>query len=85
MTKATIISWGLTSVTASHAVMEQTAVFFELVGVFSAESGSDGEVFFNMEMTGLVTPTWQFDGGVQIGLTGVSADFSPFLGMSTKI
>lgn len=75
---------GLTSATASHAVTEQTAVFFELVSVLSAESGADWEAFFNTGMTWLMTPTWQFDGGIRVGLTGASADFSPFLGMSTK-
>lgn len=75
---------GLTSATASHAVTEQTAVFFELVSVLSAESGSDWEAYFNTGMTWLITPTWQLDGGIRIGLTGASADYSPFLGMSTK-
>ncbi len=75
---------GLTSATTSHALTEQTAVFFELVSVLSAESGSDWEAYFNTGMTWLLTPTWQFDGGFRIGLTGVSADYSPFLGMSTK-
>ena len=48
---------GLISATVSQAVTEQTAVFFELVGVLSAESGSDWEAFFNTGMTWLVAPT----------------------------
>lgn len=75
---------GLTSATASHGVTEQTAVFFEIVSVLSAESGSGWEVYFNSGMTWLVTPIWQIDGGIRIGLTDASADYSPFLGMSTK-
>lgn len=75
---------GLASATASHAVTEETAVFFELVGVFSAESGSEWEAYLNTGMTWLVAPTWQLDGGIRIGLTGASADYSPFLGMSAK-
>jgi len=75
---------GLASATASHALTEQTAFFLELVSVHSAESGSDWEACFNTGMTWLVTPTWQLDGGIRIGLTGASADYSPFLGMSTK-
>lgn len=75
---------GLTSATASHAVTEKTAVFLELVSVLSADSGSDWEAYFNTGMTWLVTPTLQFDGGIRIGLTGVSADYSPFVGMSAK-
>jgi hypothetical protein len=35
-------------------------------------------------MTWLATPTWQLDGGIRIGLTDASADYSPFLGMSAK-
>lgn len=75
---------GLTSATASHSVTEKTAVFLELVSVLSAESGSDWEAYFNTGITWLVTPTWQLDGGIRIGLTDVSADYSPFLGMSIK-
>ncbi len=75
---------GLASATASHAVTEQTVVFFELVSNLSAESGSEWEAYFNTGITWLVTPTWQIDGGVRIGLTDASADYSPFLGMSTK-
>jgi hypothetical protein len=75
---------GLTSATTSHAVTEKTAVFFELVSVLSTESGSDWEAYFNTGMTWLATPTWQLDGGIRIGLTDASADYSPFLGMSAK-
>lgn len=75
---------GLTSATASHAVTEQSAVFFELVSILSAESGADWEAYFNTGMTWLMTPTWQLDGGIRIGLTDASADYSPFLGVSTK-
>lgn len=74
----------LTSATTSHAVTENTGVFFELVSVLSAESDSDWEAYFNTGMTWAVTPTWQLDGGLRIGLTGASADFTPFLGASTK-
>jgi hypothetical protein len=75
---------GLVSATASHEVTARTAVFIELVSVLSAESGSDLEAYFNTGMTWLVTPTWQFDGGIRIGLTAASADYSPFIGMSKK-
>lgn len=75
---------GLTSATASRAVTEQTAVFFELVSVLSAESESDWEAYFNTGITWLVTPTWQLDCGIRIGLTEASANYSPFLGMSMK-
>ncbi|MEY3895298.1 MAG: hypothetical protein RLZZ214_817 [Verrucomicrobiota bacterium] len=75
---------GLVSATASHAMTEHTGVFFELVSSRGAESGSDWEAYFNTGMTWLVRPNWQLDGGIRIGLTDASADYSPFLGVSTK-
>ena len=74
----------VTSATTSHEVTENTGVFFELVSVLSAESGADWEAYFNTGMTWAVTPTWQVDGGVRLGLTDASTDFTPFLGLSTK-
>lgn len=74
----------VTSATTSHGVTENTGVFFELVSVLSAESGADWEAYFNTGMTWAVTPTWQVDGGVRLGLTDASTDFTPFLGLSTK-
>ena len=74
----------LASATASHSVTECTALFLELVSVSSAESGSDWEAYFNTGMTWAITPTWQLDGGVRVGLTDASTDLTPFVGMSTK-
>jgi hypothetical protein len=74
----------ITSATTSHGLTENTGVFFELVSVLSAESGADWEAYFNTGMTWAVTPTWQVDGGVRLGLTDASTDFTPFLGLSTK-
>jgi hypothetical protein len=59
-------------------------MFLELVGVLSAESDSDGEAYFNTGVTWAPTPTWQLDGGIRVGLTNSSTDFTPFLGVSTK-
>jgi len=67
----------LASTTTSHGLTEATAMFFELVGVLSAESGSDAVAYFNTGLTWLATPVWQLDGGVRIGLTGASTDFLP--------
>ena len=75
---------GVTSATTSHEVTENTGIFLELVSVLSAESGSDWEAYFNTGMTWAVTPTWQLDGGIRVGLTDASTDFTPFLGASTK-
>ncbi len=75
---------GVTSATTSHGLTENTGIFFELVSVLSAESESDWEAYFNTGMTWAVTPTWQLDGGIRVGLTSASTDFTPFLGMSSK-
>jgi hypothetical protein len=74
----------LTSATTSHGLTENTGMFLELVSVLSAESGADAEAYFNTGLTWLATPTWQLDGGIRVGLTGASTDFTPFLGMSMK-
>ena len=74
----------VTSATTSHDLSENTAAFFELVSVLSADSGADWEAYFNTGMTWAVTPTWQIDGGVRLGLTDAATDFTPFLGLSTK-
>ena len=74
----------LNSFTTGHDLTDSTGVFLELVSVLSAESGSDWEAYFNTGMTWAVTPAWQLDGGVRVGLTNASADFTPFLGVSTK-
>ncbi len=75
---------GVTSATTSHDLTENAGLFLELVSVLSADSGADWEAYFNTGVTWLVTPTWQLDGGVRVGLTSASTDFTPFLGMSTK-
>lgn len=75
---------GLTSATTSHALTEKVGVFFEWVRVSSAESSADLEAYLNTGITWLLSPTWQLDGGIRVGLTRASVDFSPFLGMSTK-
>lgn len=74
----------LNSFTTGHDLTENTGVFLELVSILSAESDSDWEAYFNTGMTWAVTPAWQLDGGVRVGLTNASADFTPFLGVSTK-
>ena len=75
---------GVASATTSHSLTENTGFFLELVSVLSAESESHWEAYFNTGMTWAVTPAWQLDGGIRVGLTNASTDFTPFLGMSTK-
>lgn len=75
---------GLVSATASHGITEDTAGFLEIVGIFSTETSDGIEAYFNTGMTWGITETWQLDGGLRIGLTGASADLTPFVGLSTK-
>lgn len=74
----------LASATASHEITECSAAFLELVSILSTESGEDWEAYFNTGMTWAVTPAWQLDGGIRVGLTRAATDFNPFLGVSTK-
>lgn len=74
----------LATATASHDLTECTAAFVELVGILSAESSEDHEAYFNCGMTWAVTPTWQVDGGIRVGLNDAATGFTPFLGLSTK-
>ncbi len=75
---------GLVSATASHDLTERVGAFWEIVGVFTPESGSEHEAYFNTGVTWAWADHVQLDGGVRIGLTDNSADFSPFVGLSTK-
>lgn len=74
----------LTSATAAHALTEKLGAFFEIVGIFSDGSEATSEYYFNSGLTYGVTDTLQFDGGVRVGLSGDSEDFTPFLGVSAK-
>ncbi len=73
------------SATGSHAITEQTAAFFEVVGVFNTDATSEVEAYFNTGCTWAPIETFQFDGGIRIGLTDASTDVTPFLGMSLKL
>ena len=75
---------GLTSATMSHEVTETTGVFFEFVSILSTELGSAWEAYFNTGMTWAITPAWQIDAGIRVGLTDAATDLKPFLGASRK-
>jgi hypothetical protein len=77
-------AWGLVSATASHDLTERVGSFWEIVGAFTPESGSEHEAYFNTGVTWACADRVQLDGGVRVGLTDNSADLSPFVGMSTK-
>lgn len=74
----------LTSATASHDLNDCMAMFVELVSILNAESGDAREAYFNTGLTWQVAEMWQLDGGVRVGLTRASTDFTPFVGASTK-
>jgi len=74
----------LASATASHAITETTGFFVELVSILDTGSSSDWEAYFNTGFTWAINPLTQLDGGIRVGLTDASADFSPFIGISTK-
>jgi hypothetical protein len=74
----------LFSATGSHELTQTTGIFLELVGILTPESGDEQEAYFNCGMTWALSKTWQFDGGIRVGLTGASNDLTPFLGISTK-
>lgn len=74
----------LTSATAAHALTESVGAFFELVAVFSEGAEATSEYYFNTGLTWGVTETLQFDGGMRVGLSNDSEDFTPFVGVSAK-
>lgn len=74
----------VTSATASHELPGNTGVFLELVSIVRTEGSAEWEAYFNTGLTWAVTPDWQLDGGVRVGLTSASADLTPFLGVSTR-
>ena len=48
------------------------------------ESSAAREAYFTTGLTWQVAEMWQLDGGARVGLTDASADFTPFVGTSTK-
>ena len=74
----------LNSATAARALTEKIGVFFELVSIFSEGSEATSEYYFNSGLTYGVTDTLQLDGGVRVGLSSDSEDFTPFVGVSAK-
>lgn len=74
----------VTSISVGHDLTECTGVFLELVSEIGTDGSSTWEAYFNTGITWAVTPTWQLDGGIRVGLTSAAADLTPFLGVSTK-
>ncbi len=74
----------LATATASHSLTQSIGFFVELVSILDTGSSSDWEAYFNSGLTWAINPLTQLDGGIRVGLTDASADFSPFIGISTK-
>lgn len=72
------------SVTASHAITEKSSAFFELVGILRPEDDVDQEYYFNTGVTYRMGEMLQLDGGIRIGLSDESTDYTPFVGISRK-
>jgi Putative MetA-pathway of phenol degradation len=74
----------LASATAAHDLTETLGCFFELVGIVGEGTEAGTEAYFNTGLTCAVAEQVQLDGGVRVGLTNDSDDFTPFVGISAK-
>lgn len=74
----------LVSFAAGHELTDHTAFFLELAGILSPEGSQAHEAYFNAGLTWAFTETIQWDTGIRIGLTSLSTDWSPFLGLTMK-
>lgn len=74
----------LVSATAAHDLTDKLGCFFELVGIVGEGSEADTEAYFNTGLTYQLAENFQLDGGVRVGLTNDSDDFTPFVGISAK-
>ena len=74
----------LASATAAHDLTETLGCFLELVGIVGEGAEAGTEAFFNTGLTYALAEQVQLDGGVRVGLTNDSDDFTPFVGISAK-
>lgn len=74
----------LVSATAAHDLTETLGFFVETVGIVGEGAEAGTEAYFNTGLTWAVEQNVQLDGGVRIGLTNDSDDFTPFVGISAK-
>ncbi len=64
---------------------ERTGLFVELTGAFPLKSGKDEEHSLDTGVTFLVTPDFQLDSFVQIGLNDSTADITTGIGFSWRV
>lgn len=74
----------LASATAAHDLTETLGCFIELVGIVGEGAEAGTEAYFNTGLTHALAEQVQLDGGVRVGLTNDSDDFTPFVGISAK-
>lgn len=74
----------LASATAAHDLTESLGCFFELVGIVGEGAEAGTEAYFNTGLTHALAEQLQLDGGLRVGLTNDSDDFTPFVGISAK-
>ncbi len=74
----------LASATAAYDLTETLGCFFELVGIVGEGAEAGTEAYFNTGLTHALAEQVQLDGGVRVGLTNDSDDFTPFVGISAK-
>ena len=74
----------LASATAAHAITESVGCFGEIMGIAGEGAEATKEAYFNSGLTWAAEENLQFDGGVRVGLTDESEDFTPFFGVSAK-
>jgi hypothetical protein len=74
----------LASATAAHDLTETLGFFLEAVGIVGEGAEAGTEAYFNTGLTWQADENVQLDGGVRVGLTNDSDDFTPFVGITAK-
>jgi hypothetical protein len=75
----------INSVTVDHDIYKGLGGYMELWSLASVENGAQWELTGDIGFTWEFVKNWQWDVGVNIGLTPAADDWQPFLGLSAKI
>ncbi len=73
------------SVSLGHDIVGDLAGYVELFGQTSLRPTSSFVATFDCGLTYAVTPNWQLDAGVNVGMTAAADDLNPFLGLSGRL
>jgi hypothetical protein len=68
-----------------HDIYKGLGGYMELWSLASVENGAQWELTGDIGFTWEFVKNWQWDVGVNIGLTPAADDWQPFLGLSAKI